>query len=252
LEESLVRQFLNVRRAVLVLVLLAGASLATASPSAGERGLCAAGVKRLGSGSAAYAAVVQKPAIAYRTPGGAIVARLEKKNLNTYPTVLGVRAAVLDRDCRARWYRVQLPLRPNGSTGYVRANAVWVGRVTTRIVVDLSDRRVSLFRRGRLVMRATAAIGSRGTPTPRGHFYVNQRLIPRDHHGPYGPAALGISAFSNVLTGWTQGGPIAIHGTDEPWTIGRRATNGCIRLHNHVLRRLFRATPAGTPVIVTR
>jgi L,D-transpeptidase catalytic domain len=209
-------------------------------------------MKRLGSGAAAYAAVLQRPAIAYRTPGDGVLARLEAKNLNTYPTVLGVRAVVLDRDCRALWYRVQLPLRPNGSTGYVRANAVWLGRVTTRIVVDLSERRVSLFRRGRLVIRAAAAIGSPATPTPQGRFYVNQRLIPRDRRGPYGPAALGISAFSNVLTGWTQGGPIGIHGTDQPRTIGHRATNGCIRLHNQALKRLFRATPAGTPVIVTR
>lgn len=237
---------------MLFLLLLAAAGLATASPSGAEPGLCAAGLKPLGSGSAAYAAVLQRPAVAYRTPGGVVIARLDAKNVNTYPTVLGVRAAVRDRECRARWYRVQLPLRPNGSTGYVRANAVWLGRVTTRIVVDLSERRVSLFRRGRLVMRATAAIGTRATPTPRGRFYVNQRLIPRNHHGPYGPAALGISAFSDVHTGWTQGGPIAIHGTNEPTTIGFRATNGCIRLRNHVLKRLFRATPAGTPVLVTR
>jgi lipoprotein-anchoring transpeptidase ErfK/SrfK len=246
-----VRQFSNVRRAVL-LALFAAAFLATASPSTADRGLCAGGQKRLGSGSAAYAAVLERPANAYRTPGAGVVARLEEKNLNTYPTVLGVRAVVLDRDCRARWYRVQLPLRPNGSTGYVRANAVWLGRVTTRIVVDLSERRVSLFRRGRLIIRATAAIGASATPTPPGRYYVNQRLIPRNRRGPYGPAALGISAFSNVHTGWTQGGPIAIHGTDQPQTIGRRATNGCIRLHNQVVKRLFRATPAGTPVLVRR
>jgi lipoprotein-anchoring transpeptidase ErfK/SrfK len=122
--------------------------------------------------------------------------------------------------------------------------------VTTRIVVDLSERRVSLFRRGRLVLHATAAIGMPATPTPRGRFYVNQRLVPRDQSGPYGPAAIGISAFSNVLTGWAQGGPIAIHGTNQPWSIGFRATNGCIRLNNPFLTRLFRATPAGTPVVV--
>lgn len=239
------------RRACLLLALLAAACLATARPAAAERGLCPSGPKRLGSGAAAYAAVVERSAIVYRSPGHGFLARFGAKNANTYPTVLGVRGAVLDRDCR-RWYRVQLPLRPNGSTGYVRAGAVWLGRVSTRIVVDLSERRVTLFRRGRLVMHATAAIGTPATPTPRGRFYVNQRLVPRDRSGAYGPAAIGISAFSNVLTGWTQGGPIAIHGTNQPWSIGFRATNGCIRLHNHVLKRLFRATPAGTPVVVRR
>jgi lipoprotein-anchoring transpeptidase ErfK/SrfK len=79
---------------------------------------------------------------------------------------------------------------------------------------------------------------------------VNQLLIPADTSGPFGPGAIGISAFSNVLTGWAQGGPIAIHGTNEPWSIGQAASNGCIRVHNSVLRRLFRSTPAGTPVVI--
>jgi L,D-transpeptidase catalytic domain len=238
-----------VRRLVPLGLLVA---LVAAEPASADRGACAGGVQRLGSDDVAYAAVVERPAIVYRTPGRGVLARLEPRNVNTYPTVLGIRAVVLDRECKRRWYRVQLPMRPNGVTGYIRARGLWIGRVTTRIVVDLSDRRVTLFRRGRPHLQARAAVGSPATPTPRGRFYVNQRLIPTDRRGPYGPVAIGISAFSNVLTGWTQGGPIAIHGTNEPWLIGRRVTNGCIRLHNRVARRLFRETPAGTPVLVTR
>jgi lipoprotein-anchoring transpeptidase ErfK/SrfK len=102
------------------------------------------------------------------------------------------------------------------------------------------------------VLRTTVAIGSHATPTPTGRYYVNQRLIPADPSGPYGPAALGVSAYSNVLTGWTQGGPIGIHGTNEPWSIGKAVSNGCIRLRNPVLRRLFDQTLAGTPVIIRR
>jgi lipoprotein-anchoring transpeptidase ErfK/SrfK len=79
---------------------------------------------------------------------------------------------------------------------------------------------------------------------------VNQRLIPAEKGGPFGPAAIGISAFSNVLTGWTQGGPVAIHGTNAPWSIGRAVSNGCIRLPNATLRRVFREALAGTPVII--
>jgi lipoprotein-anchoring transpeptidase ErfK/SrfK len=95
-------------------------------------------------------------------------------------------------------------------------------------------------------------VGSSATPTPTGSYYVNQRLIPTERGGPFGPGAIGISAFSNVLTGWTQGGPIAIHGTNEPWSIGRAVSNGCIRVRNPVLRRLFASTPAGTPVVILR
>ena len=79
---------------------------------------------------------------------------------------------------------------------------------------------------------------------------VNQRLIPNDPSGPFGPGAVGISAYSNVLTGWAQGGPIAIHGTNEPWSIGRAVSNGCIRLPNSTLRRVFAAALNGTPVVI--
>jgi lipoprotein-anchoring transpeptidase ErfK/SrfK len=239
----------KVRRGILLVV---GLALFAAEPAAAEPGQCAAGVKRLGSKDVAYASVLKRSAVVYRRPGYGVIGRFETKNDNQYPTVFGIRAAVLDRDCKRRWYRVQLPMRPNGLTGYVRARGLWVGRVNTRIVIDLSSRRLTLFRRGRARLVARIAVGASGTPTPRGRFYVNQRLVPRDRYGPYGPGALGVSAFSDVLTGWTQGGPIGIHGTNQPSSIGHAVTNGCIRLHNHVLKRLFRATPAGTPVLVRR
>lgn len=235
----------------IVSVVAAGAvALVAPRPAVAEPGVCAASVKRLGSDRVAYAAMARRALTAYRSPGRGRLASFQKKNVNAYPTVFGIRGVVLDRECRPAWYRVQLPLRPNGITGYVRAGSVWIGRVTKRVVVDLSDRRVTLFRDGRPVMRAQAAVGAEATPTPSGSFYVNQRLVPSDRRGPYGPGAIGISAFSEVLTGWVQGGPIAIHGTNQPWSIGHRATNGCIRLHNTVLRRFFQATPAGTPVTV--
>jgi lipoprotein-anchoring transpeptidase ErfK/SrfK len=218
----------------------------------GER-VCEPGSFRpLGSMRVAYAAVVRDRAVAFRRPGQDRLATFGRLNVNGVPTVFGIRGTVVDRRCRVSWYRVQLPLRPNGVVGYVRASAVGVGRVRTRIVVDLSSREVTLFQNGRATIRTRAAIGSSATPTPTGTFYVNQRLIPNDPSGPFGPGAIGISAFSNVLTGWTQGGPIAIHGTNQPSSIGRSVSNGCIRVPNDVLRRMFQAALAGTPVLVRR
>jgi lipoprotein-anchoring transpeptidase ErfK/SrfK len=183
---------------------------------------------------------------------GGSFARFGRLNQNGFPTVFSVLAVLRARDCGARWYRVQLPLRPNGATGYIRASAVRVGRVPTRILVDISERRLTSFRGGRRVLTTTVAVGAAATPTPIGRYYVNQRLVPEDTSGPFGPGAIGISAFSEVLTGWAQGGPIAIHGTNEPWSIGQAASNGCIRVQNPVLERLFRSTPAGTPVLIRR
>ena len=79
---------------------------------------------------------------------------------------------------------------------------------------------------------------------------MNQRLIPYSPYGAFGPGAIGISAFSEVLTGWAQGGPVAIHGTNRPELIGQRVSNGCMRVQNDVLRRLFVRALPGTPVTV--
>lgn len=243
-----------------VLLLAAGGGGPTAASAVSDvagaektvRISCDAGSTRpLGTAERAYAAVVKRSATAFRRPGGERIARFGARNLNGVPTVLAVRAKRVDAACRATWFHVQLPLKPNGATGWVRASKVDLAAVTTRIRVDLSERRVTLYDRGRRVLDAPAAIGSAATPTPTGRYYVNQRLVPTNPSGPFGPGALGISAFSEVLTGWTQGGPIAIHGTNRPELIGQAVSNGCIRVRNDVLRRLFDTAFAGTPVLVT-
>ena len=214
---------------------------------------CADGAfHRLGSAKLAFAAIVRSRAAISETPGGRAFARFTKLNVNRVPTIFSLRGAVVDGKCRPRFYLVQVPRRPNGVTGWVRASQVDVATVHTRIVVDLSEKRVTLYRDGKRVLRATAAIGAPATPTPTGRFYVNQRLIPDDPNGPFGPGAVGISAFSNVLTGWTQGGPIAIHGTNAPWSIGKAVSNGCVRVPNATLRRVFAQALNGTPVLIKK
>lgn len=238
--------------------LLAGCGASAQQASSAQRppttaaAHCRSGATAVGNRRVAVAAVVRREVRAYRRPAGRAFARFERVNENGFPTVFRVLAAVKARDCHPTWYRVQLPMRPNGVTGYVRAGAVQVGRVRTRIVVDISERRLTFIRNGKRVLQTKIAVGSSATPTPTGGYYVNQRLIPTDTSGPFGPGAIGVSAFSNVLTGWAQGGPIAIHGTNEPWSIGHPVSNGCIRVRNPVLKRLFAAVPAGTPVLIRR
>ena len=198
----------------------------------------------------AYYAVAKYGLRAFARPGHQVRARFGQLNVNRFPTVFGVLGAYVDESCKPVWLRVQLPMRPNGSTGYVRASSVRMGLIRVRVVVDLSEHRLTLYRGGRAVLRVPAAIGTPATPTPTGRYYVNQRLIPEESTGPFGRGAIGISAFSEVLTGWAQGGPIAIHGTNQPWSIGRSISNGCIRVQNDVLDRLWRSVLPGTPVSV--
>jgi lipoprotein-anchoring transpeptidase ErfK/SrfK len=119
-----------------------------------------------------------------------------------------------------------------------------------RIVVDVSSRRLFLFRGAAVVLNVPAAVGKPSTPTPIGHFYVTQRFVLPNASGPYGPRALGISAFSNVLRSWRDGGPIGLHGTNEPFSVSRPVSHGCVRLANDAIVRLFRITPLGTPVLI--
>jgi len=222
-----------------------GADITAKSPACMEGSF-----QRLGSSRLAYAAIVRSQALVSRRPGTHALATFEKLNANRVPTIFSIRGARVDATCKPSWYLVQIPKRPNGVTAWVSARQVDVAKVTTRIVVDLSEKRVTLYKGGKKILSSTAAIGAPQTPTPTGHFYVNQRLIPADKGGPFGPGAVGISAFSNVLTGWTQGGPIAIHGTNAPWSIGKAVSNGCIRIPNAALRKLFDQALSGTPVLI--
>jgi lipoprotein-anchoring transpeptidase ErfK/SrfK len=236
-------------------VVLCGSALAAiatiAAPAAAAAGQCRAGqLRTVGTPTNAFAAVARGTTVAYRRPGAALLTTFPRINGLGYPTTFSIVGAIVNARCEASWYRVKLPIRPNGAVGYVRPANVAVEKVTTSISVDLSRRELAFYRGGRLVLKTPVGVGSRATPTPIGRYYVNQRITVGDVNGAFGPAVLGISAFSNVLTDWAEGGPIAIHGTNEPWSIGRAASHGCIRVPNATLERLFALTPAGTPVLI--
>src|SRR3954468_10087408 len=150
----------------------AGAALAQRPPA---EALCAAGsVVPTTDARSAYAAIVKQGTAARRWPNGAVLRRFGPRNVNGVPTVLGILGKRVDRACRADWYLVQLPIRPNGSTAWVRARDVAVGVVHTRIVADLSARTVTLYRSGRRVLTTRAAIGKSQTPTPVRRLSVHQ------------------------------------------------------------------------------
>ena len=96
--------------------------------------------------------------------------------------------------------------------------------------------RVTLYRSGKRVLyHARGRRGRARRRRPPGRSHVDQRLYSDDPGGPFGPSAVGIAAYSEVLTGWTQGGPIAIHGTNRPDLIGQAVSNGCVRVRNEVV-----------------
>jgi hypothetical protein len=175
------------------------------------------------------------------------LARLRLSTEDSLPEVYLVLSRTTDAD-GVDWYRIRIPKRPNGRTGWVRAESLGpLHTVTTRLVVSRRSLRASLYRGGRLVFRAPVGVGKRGTPTPRGRFWIRERLRLRGHGGLYGPLAFGTAAYS-VLSEWPKGGVVGIHGTNEPRLVPGRPSHGCIRMRNRDIRRLGRILPIGTPL----
>jgi hypothetical protein len=180
----------------------------------------------------------------FREPGG-------KRPFATFdhPGSFGTPRVFLVQEDQGDWLRVLLPMRPNGSEGWVRAEDVAIATNPYRIDIDLSEFRISAYRYDREVLESSAAIGTGGTPTPTGLFFTTILAKPSDPASPYGKYAYGLSAYSEVLTTFAGGdGQVAIHGTNQPSLIGSQVSHGCVRVDNPTITKLARLIPLGTPV----
>jgi lipoprotein-anchoring transpeptidase ErfK/SrfK len=146
------------------------------------------------------------------------------------------------------WIQVRVPARPNGQKGWVPQSALGPLRaVTTALVIDRRRSRATLRRAGKRVWNAPVGHGAPGTPTPRGRFYIREKMRNIGGSPIYGPWAFGTSAYSS-LSDWPGGGVVGIHGTNQPRLIPGRPSHGCIRVRNRAVVRLARLMPVGTPV----
>ena len=148
------------------------------------------------------------------------------------------------------WVRVRLPVLPNNTTGWVPRDAIGgYIEVDTHLVVDLERLTATLLEGRRPVFRARVGVGQARWPTPKGNFYIRNKLSGFGN-AFYGPVAFGTSARSPVLTDWPAGGFIGIHGTNRPDLLPGRVSHGCIRLRNADILELARLMPVGTPVTI--
>jgi lipoprotein-anchoring transpeptidase ErfK/SrfK len=175
------------------------------------------------------------------------LSRISFRTPELYRNVVQVLDGVRYRNGKT-WIRVRLAILPNGSTGWVPRGALaQFQKVHTRLVIQHSTLRATLYKRGRPIFRAIVGVGMPHTPTPRGRFYVREKLS--GYWAPaYGPRAFGLNARSATLTDWPGGGFIGIHGTNEPNILPGRVSHGCVRMRNGAILRLFRLVPLGTPV----
>jgi lipoprotein-anchoring transpeptidase ErfK/SrfK len=151
----------------------------------------------------------------------------------------------------AGWLEVELPVRPNGSRGWIPAAMAKLTETSYRVVVNLESRTVTVTNGGRMVLTTPAAVGQPSTPTPVGHTYLWELIRPDNPYGAYGPYIFGLAWFSNAYAVFNGGdAQIGIHGNDEPWSIGQPVSHGCVRLPNNVITQLAATLPLGTPVTI--
>jgi L,D-transpeptidase catalytic domain len=149
------------------------------------------------------------------------------------------------------WVQVAIPVRPNGTVGWVRFEDVNVLSVPFRVIVDKSTNVMSIEKNGIEVFRKSVSTGTGDTPTPSGLFFIRE-IISTDPKGPYGPYVLGLSGYSEVFQTFAGGeGAIGIHGTNQPGLVGTNASFGCVRVTNDVMQSIVRMLPLGTPVEIT-
>ena len=120
---------------------------------------------------------------------------------------------------------------------------------TTRvIVVSLEDRKLALVENGEVVKTYSVAVGKPSTPSPTGEFTIARRVMnPTYHHdgrtvlpGPRNPVGdrwMGLSEHG-----------YGIHGTNEPNSIGKAASHGCIRMGKADIEDLYTRVEVGDQV----
>ena len=169
-----------------------------------------------------------------------------------HPTERGVPRVFLVEERVDGWLRVLLPVRPNGSEGWIREADVSLAWNPYEIEVNLAEFRLTIHREDELIVDTEIGYGAEDTPTPGGRYYITELLQPPDPTGVYGPFAFGLSGFSDVHLSFAGGeGVIGIHGTNEPDSIGSTVSNGCIRVDNDVITDMATYLPLGTPVVIT-
>ncbi len=158
-----------------------------------------------------HSAVVKD--LAFYTPDG--------EALQTYRLIKNRRVG------RTLWELIDVPMRPNGQSGWVERS--WLGAAMvsrTVVVVDIPARTVTVYKRGKQVFSVPVGVGKATTPTPTGHFWIAEEFPSQNPF--YGPWAFGTTDYA-ADTEFPDGSIVGLHGTDQPDLIPGDPSHGCIR-----------------------
>ena len=231
--------------------LLACALLLIVAPRAGAGPSRASSIDVVGSGTIV---VKRLSVLAAPRPGSRRIATLAQFRSDYRPQYVLALSRVKDRKTgQPTWYRISVPGRPNGRTGWVRAWAVDIHPDHKWLVVYRGARRFEFWNDGRLVRTGKVAVGKPGAETPIGLFYVTWKFNPAIDPGwaILGTYAFETSAYSK-LTDWPGGGIVGFHGTPWPQLLGQAVSHGCVRVANRDIDWLRSRVPLGTPLKIVR
>jgi hypothetical protein len=159
-------------------------------------------------------------------------------------------AWVEEVSANGRWGLVELPYTWPRREGWIRIKGLSRDTTRVQVEVDLSQHTVIVRKFGKVLFRAPGATGASYSPTPVGEYFVTDR-VPFGAGSALGSFAFGISGIQPRLpAGWSGGNQLAIHGTNNPSSIGRSVSAGCVRVSETTLDRLMPLLKYGTPVIV--
>lgn len=112
-------------------------------------------------------------------------------------------------------------------------------RVTFKININTTSKILTLYKDGKWFKSYPVAVGKPSTPTPKGVFKIKNKAL--NPGGPFGARWLGLTA---------TGGSYGIHGTNNPSSIGKAVSNGCIRMHNVNVIEVYNLVSIGTTVVI--
>jgi lipoprotein-anchoring transpeptidase ErfK/SrfK len=154
------------------------------------------------------------------------------------------------------WLNVNVPLRPNGLTGWIKNTPEEIKTYATPfyVLIQLKRFRLTVCNAGRIIQQESAGIGLEANGlTPTGTFYMVDLIRPKGGpNGAYGPFAFGLSGFSESIFAFNGGdGRLGIHGTNDPSSLGRAKSHGCIRVSNAGITKMAKTLFLGSPVRIT-
>jgi lipoprotein-anchoring transpeptidase ErfK/SrfK len=203
---------------------------------------------------ATTAGIVQSVEARSRPGGGRNVWRVGTQTTwSGEPTILMVLgSAMYDGQ---QWLQVLLPIRPDGTSGWIPRNNVDLMHTPYWVNVNTGGRSVTVYENGRELHRYRAVVGKPSTPTPDGLAAIYEKDAQSDPTAFLGPWALPLTILSNVLYNFGGGpGRVAIHGRDGASLLnplGTAASHGCIRIDNDPITWMAHHLPAGTPVQIS-